>query len=682
MKTLHFIKFTCFFVFLSLLYSCQPTKSNLELPALFSENMVIQQNTDAIIWGKATPGTIINISADWGSSTTAKAMEDSTWQATLKTIEAGGPYSLTIEAPDTTISIRNVLLGEVWLASGQSNMEMPVAGWPPRDTILHSAQVIANSENPQIRMLTVERTTSITPLTDVTGSWEISNPQNTGHFSATAYFFAVKLNKELGVPIGIIHSSWGGTPIEAWISNEKLSTHEDFQTIANKLKQIIPQEKAYHQWLHSMNWISVEKTDINQEPYKNLDIFDHYCSNPETNTDNWNSIQLPGEIENSEAGDLDGVFWYRKTFEIPDKWEGKNLVISLGPIDDMDVTYLNGERIGGYETEGNWLVERTYTVPAEKIKTGKAVLAIKVIDIMGAGGINGKPELLTVYPQNNPHDAISLAGEWKYKVVAQLFEKKLYLFDPATDTFEKRPKRPIVLNSHTPTTLYNGMIAPLTPYSIKGTIWYQGEANVGRAKQYLELMGLLINDWRDKFENEKMPFYYVQLAPWHYNDVKGTSSASLREAQRRALNIPNTGMAVTLDIGDINTIHPANKADVGERLALWALANDYGKNMNYSGPLPSKIERQSNKIVIYFKHATEGLIIRKDVVNQFEIAGKDGKFVPAQVKVLEDKIEVFASGISSPAEVRYAFHNGAEASLFNGAGLPAPSFTTEENFEK
>ncbi|MGQ1888822.1 sialate O-acetylesterase [Thermophagus sp. OGC60D27] len=676
------LKFLYFSIGILLLTQCQAPKSNLFLPAIFSDNMVLQQNADAIIWGKATPGTSIEVTTDWGSSASAIVGQDSTWQAKFPVPEAGGPHVLTIQTPDTMVTIQNVMLGEVWLASGQSNMEMPLAGWPPRDTILHSAQVIADSDNPQIRMFTVGKKTSLIPLSDVSGSWEISNPQNAGHFSATAYFFAVKLHKELGVPIGIIHSSWGGTPIESWISNETLSAHEDFKAIATKLKQIIPQEKAYNQWLNSLKQISVKTSDINKEPYKNLDLFDGYCSDPETNTENWKSINLPDVIENSEVGEIDGVFWFRKTFEIPDDWAGKNLVISLGPIDDMDVTYLNGERIGGYETEGQWLVERIYSVPGEKIKSGKAVLAVRVMDIMGGGGINGKSELLTVYPQNKPQNAISLTGEWKYKVVAQLSGKKLYLFDPASDTFENRPERAITLNSHTPTSLYNGMIAPLKPFSLKGSIWYQGETNVGRAKQYLGLMELLINDWRNRFNNENMPFYYVQLAPWNYNDLTGISSASLREAQRRSLQIPNAGMAVTLDIGDLNTIHPANKIAVGERLALWALAKNYDKNLAYTGPLPSEVERTDNKVIITFEHTEGELIIHNNFPNQFEIAGKNGKFVPARVKINGNKIEVSAPGVSSPVNVRYAYRNGAEASLFNASGLPAPSFTTEEEFEK
>jgi sialate O-acetylesterase len=681
MKTLNLpVSVFIFSFFMLSLTGCKPSKSNLELPSVFSDNIVLQQNTDVVIWGKARPGTEIKVSADWGSSSSATTAEDGNWQLKLATAKAGGPYNLSVVAPDTSIIIKNAMLGEVWLASGQSNMEMPLSGWPPNDTILHSAEVIANSENPEIRMFTVTRKTSAEPLDDVTGKWEVASPENAGHFSATAYFFAKKLNSELDVPVGIIHSSWGGTPIEAWISNRTLATDKDFADITEQLKQLAPQEKAYNEWLNTLESIAIVATEDNKEPFKNLDVFDDYCSHPGTDTESWKTMELPGYFEPT-VGDLDGVIWFRKSFEIPAEWGGKKLIVSLGPIDDMDATYLNGEKIGSTEVPGHWNKERIYTVPPEKVKAGQAVLAVKVIDNQGGGGIYGKPELLTVYPENNKTEALSIAGEWKYKVTAQLEGDELFLFDPKTDVYENRPELSMSLSSHTPTALYNGMIAPLTPYTLQGSIWYQGETNVGRANQYLRLMELLITDWRQQFDNENMPFYYVQLAPWHYNDIEGISSANLREAQRRAMQIPHTGMAVTLDIGDINTIHPANKADVGKRLALWALANDYGKDIVYSGPLPEDVEIQNNKIIITFKHAEEGLIIEEDAPNQFEIAGEVGNFVSARVNISGNKLIVFSPELSSPSDVRYAYKNGAEASLFNDAGLPAPSFTTEENFE-
>lgn len=670
-------KIAILLITITVLMGCQK-ETKLSLPAIFSDDMVLQQNTNAVVWGKATPGAEITVSGSWSQSVKATAAEDSTWQVELTTIEAGGPYELAFNSTDTTITLKNVMLGEVWLASGQSNMEMPLKGWPPNDTIMNSAQTIANSNNPDIRMFTVAKNMSSQPLEDVSGSWALANADNSGNFSATAYFFAHKLNADLGVPVGIIHSSWGGTPIEAWISKEELSENADFKDIVKDLKEVAPQTEAYDKWLTANESVNILPSAENKEPFKNLNAFDDYCSNPETNTDDWKTVSLPAPIEQTEIGEMDGVVWFRKNIEIPKNWEGKEVIISLGPIDDMDVTYLNGQKIGGIEVAGFWQEVRYYTVPAELVQSGNATLAVKVIDHQGGGGIYGTPEQMKIHPKGEESNAIALSGEWKYNVVGQISGSKLYLFDPSSDTYDSRPELSIVLSSHTPTVLYNAMIAPLTPYSLQGTIWYQGEANVGRAPQYIKLTSSLVNNWRQVFKNPDMPFYYVQLAPWNYNDVEGISSANLREAQRRSLEIPNTGMAVTLDIGNVNNIHPTNKTDVGERLALWALAKTYDKEVAFSGPIPEEFKSAGKEITISFRNAFDSLEIKTDVPNQFEVAGEDGIFFAAKAIIKNDQVIVSSPKVAHPANVRYAYKNGSEASLFNGAGLPAPSFTSEE----
>ncbi len=659
---------------------CQK-KTELSLPTIFSDNMVLQQNSNVAIWGEATPGTEITITGDWGQNVSVTAEENKSWQVELPTIEAGGPYNVSINTKDTTISIQNVLLGEVWLASGQSNMEMPLKGWPPNDTILNSAQTIADSENENIRMFTVARNLASSPLDDLEGTWAIANPETSENFSATAYFFARKLNSTLNIPVGIIHSSWGGTPIEAWISNKKLAADEDFDEIVKDLETLAPQVEAYDKWLTNNESVSILPTEENKEPFKNLDAFDDFCSDPASNIENWPVIELPNAIEQTEIGEIDGIVWFRKDIEIPEAWSGKELVLSLGPIDDMDVTYFNGEKIGGTEVAGFWQKLRYYTVPADLTQAGVATIAVKVFDHQGGGGIYGEPEQLNIHPKGNDSNVLPLSGEWNYKVVGQISGSTLYFFDPETDTFDSRPELSVNLSSHTPTVLFNAMIAPLTPYSLKGTIWYQGETNVGRANQYIKLKRSLINNWRDVFKNPEMPFYYVQLAPWHNNEVEGTSSANLREAQRRSLNIENTGMAVTLDIGNVNNIHPANKTDVGNRLALWALAKTYGKDMPFSGPIPEEYKTDGKQIIISYKNAFDGLEIKTDAPNQFEIAGSDGKFHSAKAVIKDNTVIVSSPRVSEPTEVRYAYKNGSEASLFNGAGLPAPSFTSEETIE-
>lgn len=654
--------------------ACKP-KANLELPSIFSDGMVLQHSAEVAFWGKGHPGSNVVVETGWHAAFKTEVADDSTWIVRVKTVEPGGPYMISVKSGNQLKNIYDVYLGEVWLGSGQSNMEMTLTGWPPTDTILGSADAIANADFPLIRMFTVTRNSSAQPLDDVTGSWKVCNPENASAFSATAYFFARKLHKELGIPVGIIHSSWGGTPAESWVSGETLSTDSDFAKVVEDLKTVWPQMLAYNKWLSKHQTIDAAIGTDGIDPLVGLDVFNSYCANPELNTESWPVINIPSMIE-PVIGDFDGVVWFRKEVDIPQGWAGKNLQLNLGPIDDRDVTYFNGVKIGGIEEAGNWQQVRKYTVPGELVKTGKAVIAVRVVDTQGGGGIYGKPDQINLSVSDK--EVISLAGEWKYAVVGQYKEDKLYLFNPETNEFASRPEVSVVAGSHTPSALYNAMIAPLVPYTIKGAIWYQGETNVGRSAQYIRLKSMLINDWRQKFDNPDMPFYFVQLAPWHYNNVEGDASARLRDAQRRTLAIPNTGMAVTLDIGNVNNIHPANKKDVGERLALWALVKNYGKEMPFSGPLYAAYSIDGDRMIISFTNTDGGLRIDTAMANQFELAGVDGVFYPANASIDGDKIILFAPKVKVPANARYAYKNGSVASLFNGEGLPAASFTTEE----
>jgi sialate O-acetylesterase len=651
--------------------------AKLSLPTIFSDNMVLQQKSDAAIWGKATPGTTVTVAGEWGASASATAADDSTWQLNLSTAEAGGPYTLTVSAEKSSIIINNVLLGEVWLGSGQSNMEMPLEGWPPNDLIMDSEATIAASANSQIRMFTVVRSTSAMPLDDVSGEWQIASPETSGAFSATAYFFARKLNAELNVPIGIIHSSWGGTPAEAWVSGKMLAIDNDFSSIIEQMEEFGPQAEIYKEWLnqHPSTVITVKD---DKDPLVGIDIFDEYCANPATSTEDWAVMKVPGTIEQSDIGELDGAVWLRRDIEIPSEWEGQSLVLDLGPIDDRDVTYFNGTRIGGIEGAGFYQAVRQYTIPSELVTAGKAVIAVRVIDTQGGGGFTGRPENIKIAPENQPEAAIALAGEWPYKVVAELKGDKLYLLDPETNDFASRPALSMALTAYTPSALFNGMIAPILPYTIQGAIWYQGETNVGRAHQYMRLKSMLVTDWRNQFENPNLSFYFVQLAPWHNGNVEGRSSAHLREAQRRMMDLPNTGMISTLDIGNVMNIHPANKTDVGERLALWALANNYQMDVPFSGPIPAEKETQGNALHLSFKHTADTLVINQEVPNQFEISGADGVFYPAKAVINGDTLVLTSDNVKAPVNARYAYKNGSVASLFNSAGLPAPSFSTED----
>jgi sialate O-acetylesterase len=657
--------------------ACQQPQSKLQLPALFTNNMVLQQKAEVAIWGKATPGSDVKISADWGAVQDVEVNADSTWLIKLSTIESGVPHTLTIENADSTLTISNVLLGEVWLCSGQSNMEMPMAGWPPINPVEGGPEAIAQANFPDIRMFTVARSVSGIPVNDVKASWVACSPQSVPAFSATAFYFGRKLYNELKVPIGLINSCWGGTPIESWISGKVLVNDSDFVKTVKNLETIQPQVDAYNQWLAKQPTINVIVGADGIDPLVGLQLFDSIYANPAYNDDSWPVMTEAATIETTEIGEFDGVIWMRKVVEIPASWVGKELSISLGAIDDRDVTYFNGIKVGAHEESGKWQVKREYKVPAELVKGGRAVIAVRITDTQGGGGFTGTTEQMQLFPEGNIKSALSLAGNWTYLPVAEFKDDVLYIFDPQKNEFANRPKLSVVVGPYTATSLYNAMIAPLTPYTIKGSIWYQGEANVGRSAQYQRLMASLINNWRESFNNADMPFYYVQIAPWNYSDPKGVSSANLRDAQRRSMELPNTGMISTLDIGNNDDIHPANKKDVGERLAMWALANNYGKNIEFSGPLYQSFEVIGNQAIVAFTHA-DGLVMKPTAFEAFELSGADGVFYPATVTLYGNKVVLTSSKVGQPVNVRYAYHNSTQASLFNSAGLPAPSFSTEK----
>ncbi len=663
------------FLFAIISFSCQTRKSELKLPSLISNNMVLQQKQQVTIWGKANPGTKVTISTSWDTGTTIKANADSTWQAQILTPEAGGPYQMKISNEDSTVTINNVLIGEVWLCSGQSNMEMPLEGWPPADTIANYQTEIREANYPAIRMFTVGKKLSVTPEQNCTGSWEICEPDKAGRFSATAYFFGRKLFQELNVPIGLIHSSWGGSAAESWVSKDHISQITDFVPELEKLEKLGPQLKTYEAWLSthdSFNLKSSEGTD----QLAGENIYDTYCSDTLLNTENWLTAHVPGSFERT-TGPFDGVVWFRKAFELPASWAGQNAILNLGAVDDRDATWINGEPVGSNEADNQWNVPRIYKIPGRLLKAGKNLLAVKVTDLQGNGGISGNNSGITLSLESNPWaKPISLEGEWEIMPVAEIRNGKVYLFSPETNEFRNRPELATQLGTSTPTALYNGMIAPLINYSVKGCIWYQGETNIGRANQYLLIMQSLIANWRATWHQPEMPFYYVQLAPYWYNDQQATNLAELRESQSKLLGTPHTGMAVTLDAGSIFNIHPPYKQKVGERLGLLALTKTYGLNLPCTGPLPTSIVQNRHQVRILFApHSISGgLVLKPGKISQFEIAGADTVFLPARAKVDSMGITIHNPGIKTPVFVRYCYRNNSEATLFNGNGLPASSF--------
>ncbi len=628
----------------------------LQVNSLFSDHMVLQRDDYVAVWGKAEPHTVVTVKGSWKQEAKTFADNDGVWMTKIKTDETGRSHTLTIASDRDTITINDVLFGEVWLASGQSNMEMPVKGWPPNDPIQDSANETASANYPDIRMITVQRNKSTTPLDDFTGSWETASPTTVGEFSATAYFFARELYQELGVPIGIIHTSWGGTPAESWTSRENLLTLGDFDQQLTLLGDK-EKEKETEAWFSSKKKVAIPDTEIG---WRNLDLLDH--NNSPNMPDKSLSISLPGRFDDSLNDEIDGVFWLYKAFEL-DK-VNDDVTLKIGAVDDMDASYINGKPVGKMVGNGKYNLERNYTIPKKLLKKGTNILAIRAIDTGGPGSVDGPIELVSA------DGSMSLAGDWKARAVAEIHNGDFYVYDDS-NTFE----RPDIVKttSHTPSVLYNAMIHPISPYSMKGAIWYQGESNVGRADQYRRLFPTMINDWRRQW-GTSFPFYFVQIAPYNYGN---NLSAGLRDAQRQTLSLPKTGMVVTMDIGNYENIHPANKQDVGKRLAGLAMANDYDKHLVASGPVFKSVKFTNGVATVAFDHLGSGLKASPEGLTGFELAGRDNKFYPAEAEIQGDVVIVKSSKVDAPATVRYAWDDRGIPTLFNTEGLPASSFSAQ-----
>jgi sialate O-acetylesterase len=646
----------------------------IKLPSILGDNMVLQQKTDARIWGNANPAHKIIITPEWGNTVTVKAGKDGKWLAVIPTPEAGGPYTINIEGSDTTIIINNVLIGEVWFCSGQSNMEMPMAGWPPVDTIMYSAKTIASASLPDIRLFNVQRKVSGVPLEECTGRWEVCSPETVKPFSATAFFFGKKLYNELQIPIGLIESAWGGTPSEAWTSSEVLRNAGEFVEEIDAMGAAGSSLAEYQAWLDGHKQLEIKSSGDNQ--WKELDFYDASLASVEFDDASWPAMTLPEKFD-SKLGEFDGVVWFRKKIEIPSELAGKDLVLSLGPIDDMDRTYFNGELVGATETGGYWQVDRNYNIPGKLVKVGNNIICVRVLDNQGGGGIWGAPSSMKLESKERKPLKLSIEGEWKYLPVAELSGNKFYVFDYLTNDFSQK-ERPKSLGPYSPSTLFNAMVYPVINYRIKGAIWYQGEANVGRADQYAKIFPLMIQNWRDTWEIKDFPFYFVQIAPWIYAGLDSDNSVLLREAQAKSLSVPKTGMVITLDIATVMNIHPPFKMEVGERLANLALSNDYGKIGPTLGPVCQSMVSDGVTMKITFDNTASGLVSKNEFIPEFEIAGQNGKYVRAVAKIVNNEVWVSSPEVREPESVRYCWRNGAIGTLFNTDGLPASQFRTKE----
>ena len=631
-------------------------QAKVVLPSVFTDNMVLQQKTDITFYGDATKNKQLTVKTGWnGKEYHTEADGQGKWSLKIPTPAAGGPYEITF-SDGKKLQLKNVMIGEVWFCSGQSNMEMPVAGW---GKVMNYEQEIAEAAYPAIRLFQVKKNTSLAPLKEVEstlGGWQECSSATVPEFSALAYFYARALWKELNVPIGVIDCTWGGTPAEAWTNHETLRQVMGFREEMDKLERLgfdpNRMEQAYSE--ERAHWQS-----LFTEKDKGMENGKLCWTAPSLSEEDWQTISLPGYWEGKGLKDFDGIIWFRRSLEIPAEWAGKPLTLRLGMIDDEDITYFNGVEIA---RGAGYMTPRTYTIPAKLVKAGKAVLAVRVSDFGGEGGIHGKAEELYVEADGK---RISLAGDWKYRIGLSLKG-----FPPA-------PVSPIQSSSY-PTVLFNAMVKPWTAFPIKGVIWYQGEANVGRSEQYGDLFPALITDWRRQWRSD-FPFYFVQLANFmESKEIQPDSEwAALREAQTKALKLDQVGMAVTIDIGLADDIHPKNKQEVGRRLALVALAGSYGKNVSGSAPVFRNYRIKGDKMELDFGQKQDGFQIKGTTLKGFTIAGPDRVFYPAEAMVQNGKIIVFSPEVSIPLAARYGWADNPDCNLYGENGLPVAPFRTD-----
>lgn len=626
------------------------TGISAELNPLFQDNAVLQCDARVPVWGTARDGEKITIT--FGGQTGTTMGKEGSWKIWLAPMKSNSkPQTLTVRG-DTTSEASNILVGEVWIASGQSNMERQLGLRPGQPPITDWEREVAAADYPQIRQFYVPQTKSYTPLTTVKGEWTVCSPETVSNFTAVGYFFARDLFAARRIPIGIIHSSWGGTPAEAWSSEAALQKLPDFAEPLAELRNHTTDPSLARRQAEAKRSEWFEKVDPGSKPGATW-------SAVELDTADWKTMTLPTYLEDAGYPNFDGVIWLRRTFQLPENWDGGDAELHLGGVDDMDTTWVNGELVGA--TNG-WKLQRIYQVPGRLLRRGANVIAMRVLDAAGGGGVyGGKDAMRWVLKAGGEITTVPLSGEWQCKA-------------SATRQETGRPPSDISDRPSTPTVLYNGMIAPLLPYAMRGVIWYQGEANVGRERQYQTLFPAMIADWRRAWNQGDFPFLFVQIAPHR------GMTPEIREAQLLTWQqTKNTAMAVTIDCGNANDIHPAHKQPVGARLALAARALAYGEKIEYSGPVFDSIKIEGAKAILQFTHLGGGLVAKGGELKGFTIAGADKVSHPAQAKIVGETVVVNAPEVPQPVSVGYGWANVPEGNLCNRVGLPATPFRTDAN---
>lgn len=634
--------------------------ANVRLPQVFSDNMVLQRDIEIPVWGWAGDGEKVTVFFhDQKVKTTAD--KEGKWMVWLEPEKAGGPFSMTVKGKSEVV-FSNILIGDVWICSGQSNMEWPL--WNTENGL----KTLQHADNQNIRLLVVPNTTSTSPLEDVdVDGWAVCSSETARDFSAVGYYFGACLQEELDVPIGLISSNWGGTRVESWTSAESCNKNSFLQEWFDKIKQVDIETLRKSEQEKSIKYNESLDKALGKSGTP------HPYTAPDFRDDEWKQMNLPGLWEDGGIGEFDGIVWFRKSFILPESFDLNDASLNIGKIDDSDITWINGTIIG--QTYMQYQKLRDYPVPEGILKPGKNSIVVRVEDYRGGGGIYGKDTEMMISDGKNE---IALAGTWNYKKEDIMIPRN-----------PENPDANILQPNDYPTLLFNGMINPIVPYGIKGVIWYQGEANADikiDAIRYRELFPIMIQDWRNQWKQEgDFPFLFVQLANYMEpaEEPKDENWAYLRESQTMTYeSVPNTGMACIIDIGEADDIHPRNKKDVGYRLALSALKKAYNQDVVFSGPTFEVVSPEGEKAIVSFTNVGSGLMVKNKYgyVNGFAVAAPDKKFYYARAEITDhDKVTIYAPpNVSEILAVRYGWANNPDdVNLYNKEGLPAVPFRTD-----
>ena len=612
------------------------------LSPLFGDNMVLQRGKTNTIWGWSDPGDKISMEIA-GKHASGVATANGRWQVEIQPPPAGGPYTLTIKGHQS-VELQNVLVGDVWLCGGQSNMQVSLRA------ARNGEEEIKVANYPEIRFFNVAAHPAYHPTSIPKGSWKVVSPETSEQLSAVAYYFARKVQQEIHIPIGLVVDALGGTPAEAWTSAAALRPLKDFDVPLAELDAVTA-SGAPEYGNYVMHWYDQYDIGLNGN-----------WAAPDLDDSAWKIVQIPGGFSELGVPDTPAVVWFRKEIVLPDRLPEGHATLFLGSVERMDTAYLNGTEVGASAWVEN---PRVYHIPGGVLKPGKNILAIRVLKTKPQGGFLAQPEELRLTLGDKT--SIPLAGEWKGRLSVDAHPPHRMPIG-----FENWPVMPSVL--------YEGMLAPIAPLSITGVLWYQGEQNSDRGFQYRRLLPVMIADWRNLFGQGDVPFYVVSLPAFQHRSATPVDDrwAELRESQALVTkNVPNACLAVTIDTGDPDNIHPKDKLPVGERLALCALAKQYGKNVVYSGPTLASVDRVPGAVRLHFANTEGGLVVKGAKLEEFAIAGEDRKWYWADARIEGDTVVVSASSVANPKEVRYAWQSNPAATLFNGAGLPAVPFRTD-----